>query len=76
MLERGVGPLRGGEEGGRFLGQRGGIKLRLGKSGGRKGGERSPMGRSRIRMGRVFGSLGLLRGVRTKRWRGLGRGWW
>lgn len=59
MLVRGAGPLKGGGGGGRFLGRKGGRELRLRRSGGKRGGGLSLVGRSHIRMVRVFGGLGL-----------------
>lgn len=66
MLVREVDHLRegGGEE--QFLGQKEGRGLQRERSEGRKGGGLSLVGQNRIRMVRVFGSQGLLGGVRMR----------
>lgn len=62
-----AGPLMGGEEEGRFLGQKEEIGLPPRKSEGKKAVGLSLRGRSRIRKGRAFHGLALFGEARMKR---------
>lgn len=64
---RGVGLLKEGGVGGQFLGRKEGRGLQRERSGGRKEGGLSLVGQSHTHTVIVFGSRGLLGGVRMKR---------